>query len=309
MSEPSKQVSPMGVAADPVEDIAVESARRLAWRRAVFRFRQSSLSMLGLAMVLAVLFVAVFGSALAPFPEHIAGGVDTGNRFMPPSFAHPFGTNELGQDVLSLVMAGTRVSVLAGLGIVLIATVLGTVIGAVAGFFGGWLDEVLMRISDLQLTIPGLIFAMAVAAALGAGLFNMVIAISLGWWPGFARLVRGEVLAKREETFVVAAYAIGAHPLRILFRHILPNIISPVIVKMSLDIGFAILTVASLGFVGIGVRPPTPEWGTLLSISRSYMPDFWWTAVFPGLAMFFAIFGFNLLGDGLRDVLDPRARR
>ena len=293
----------------PSPAVPQESARRLSMRRAVFRFRQSHLSMLGAALVLLVLVIAVLGPSLAPYPDHVAGGVDTANRFKPPSWAHPFGTNELGQDVLSLVLAGTRVSVLAGLGVVVIGTIVGTLAGAVAGFAGGWWDEVLMRISDLKLTVPGLILAMAVAAALGPGIVNMVIAISLSWWPGYARLVRGEVLAKKEEVFVTAARAIGASPARILFRHIMPNIVSPIVVKMSLDMGFAILTVASLGFIGIGVRPPTPEWGTLLSVSRSYMPDFWWTAMFPGLAMFVAIFGFNLLGDGLRDVLDPRARR
>ena len=277
--------------------------------RAFFRFRQSKLSLLGGVLVTLVLFVTVFGTVLAPFPEHIAGGVDTANRFIAPSWAYPFGTNELGQDVLSLVMAGTTVSVLAGFGVVLIGSIIGTLVGAVAGFAGGWVDEVLMRLTDLTLTIPGLILAMAIAAALGSGFGNMVIAIALSWWPGYARLVRGEVLAAREEVYVMAARAIGAHPRRILFRHILPNTVSPIIVKMSLDMGFAILTVAGLGFIGIGVRPPTPEWGTLLSISRSYMPDYWWTAMAPGMAMFVAVFGFNLLGDGLRDVLDPKARR
>lgn len=286
-----------------------ESARSYAMRRGWFRFRQSGLSMLGAALVLAVLVIAVIGPWIAPFPEHIAGGVDTANRFRSPSMAHPFGTNELGQDVLSLVLAGTGVSVLAGLGVVLIGTIVGTLVGAVAGFVGGWADEVLMRLADLKLVVPGLILAMAVAAALGPGLMNMVIAIALSWWPGYARLVRGEVIARKEEVYVTAARAMGATPARVLFRHVLPNIVSPIVVKMSLDMGFAILTVASLGFIGIGVRPPTPEWGTLLSVSRSYMPDFWWTAVFPGLAMFTAIFGFNLLGDGLRDVLDPKARR
>lgn len=288
---------------------ATESARSYAFRRGWFRFRQSGLSMLGAALVVAVLFVALAGPWIAPYPEHVAGGVDTSNRFHSPSLAHPFGTNELGQDVLSLVLAGTRVSVLAGLGVVILGTLVGTLVGAIAGYVGGWTDEILMRISDLKLVVPGLILAMAVAAALGAGLFNMVIAIALSWWPGYARLVRGEVIARKEEVYVTAARAIGASPARILFRHVLPNIVSPVVVKMSLDMGFAILTVASLGFIGIGVRPPTPEWGTMLSVSRSYMPDFWWTAVFPGLAMFVAIFGFNLLGDGLRDVLDPKARR
>ena len=286
-----------------------ESARALALRRALFRFRQSGLSVLGAAIVLVVILVALFGPALAPFPDHVAGGVDTAHRFRPPGWANPFGTNELGQDVFSLVLAGTRVSVLAGLGVVVVAALVGVAAGAVAGFAGGWTDEIVMRLTDLKLVIPGLILAMAVAAAMGPGIVNMVIAISLSWWPGFARLVRGEVLAKKEEAFVTAARAIGASPARILFRHILPNVVGPVVVKMSLDMGFAILTVASLGFIGIGVRPPTPEWGTMLSVARSYMPDFWWTAVFPGLAMFLAIFGFNLLGDGLRDVLDPRARR
>jgi peptide/nickel transport system permease protein len=278
-------------------------------RRALFRFRQSKLSMLGAAVVAVVLFFTAFGTVLAPYPDQVAGAVDTANRFLPPSLTHPFGTNELGQDVLSLVMAGTTVSVLAGFGVVIIGTLIGTLVGAVAGFVGGWTDEGLMRLTDLTLTIPSLILAMAIAAALGPGFTNMVIAISLSWWPGYARLVRGEVLAAREEVYVTAARAIGANPSRILFRHILPNVVSPIIVKMSLDMGFAILTVAGLGFIGIGVRPPTPEWGTLLSLSRSYMPDYWWTAMAPGMAMFFAVFGFNLLGDGLRDILDPKARR
>ncbi len=278
-------------------------------RRALFRFRQSTLSMIGAAIVAVVLFFAVFGTVLAPFPDHVAGAVDTANQFQAPSAAHLFGTNELGQDVLSLVMAGATVSVLAGFGVVLIGSVIGTLVGAIAGFVGGWTDEGLMRLTDLTLTIPSLILAMAIAAALGPGFANMVIAISLSWWPGYARLVRGEVLAAREEVYVTAARAIGASPARILFRHILPNVVSPIIVKMSLDMGFAILTVAGLGFIGIGVRPPTPEWGTLLSLSRSYMPDYWWTAMAPGLAMFLAVFGFNLLGDGLRDILDPKARR
>ena len=235
--------------------------------------------------------------------------MNTAARFRPPSLAHPFGTNEVGQDVLSLVMAGARVSIVAGLAVVMLGTLVGTVIGAIAGYAGGWVDEVLMRLADLKLTIPGLMLAMAVAAALGAGMANMVFAIALSWWPGYARLVRAEVMARKEEMFVTAARAIGASGTRILFRHILPNVATPVIVKMSLDMGFAILTVASLGFIGIGVRPPTPEWGAMLSVARGYMPDFWWMALAPGMAIFVAVFGFNLLGDGLRDLFDPKARR
>ena len=292
-----------------IASVPVESARRLALRRAVYRFAHSPLSLIGLAMAVFLLFVAVFGAALAPYPEHITGGIRTAARFQAPSWGNPFGTNELGQDVLSLVLAGTRISVLAGLAVVMLGALVGTVAGAIAGYAGGWADDVIMRISDLKLTVPGLILAMAVAAALGPGMVNMVIAIALSWWPGYARLVRGEVMARKEEMYVTAARAIGAGPGRIVFRHILPNIMTPVIVKMSLDIGFAILTVASLGFIGIGVKPPTPEWGSLLAVARNYMPDYWWTAIFPGLAIFVAVFGFNLLGDGLRDVFDPKARR
>lgn len=285
------------------------SPRRVAWRRAVYRFGQSRLSLVGLALSSLVLAMALLGGLLAPYPEHVAGGIATGARFAPPSLAHPFGTNELGQDVLSLVLAGARVSVLAGLAVVLLGALVGTALGAIAGYAGGWTDEILMRLADLKLTVPGLILAMAVAAALGPGLLNMVVAIALSWWPGFARLVRGEVLARREEPYIVAARAVGVGRVRILLRHLLPNVLTPVIVKVSLDVGFAILAVASLGFIGIGVKPPTPEWGALLAIARNYMPDFWWMAIFPGLAIFIAVLGFNLLGDGLRDLLDPRIRR
>ena len=284
-------------------------ARAEMLRRAAYRFGRSALSMSGLVIVLVLFLLAAFGPLLAPYPEHIAGGVSTGARFGPPSAQHWFGTNEMGQDMLSLVLGGARVSVLAGLAVVLLGALAGTLVGAIAGYAGGWTDEVLMRLTDLKLTIPGLILAMAVAAALGPGIVNMVFAIALSWWPGYARLVRGEVMARKQDLYVTAARAVGAGPARIVFRHILPNVMTPVIVKMSLDMGFAILTVASLGFIGIGVKPPTPEWGSLLSVARSYMPDFWWTAIFPGLAILLAVFGFNVLGDGLRDVFDPRSRR
>jgi peptide/nickel transport system permease protein len=229
-------------------------------------------------------------------------------RFHAPDAAHWFGTNELGQDILSLVLAGARISLLSGVAVVAIGAAVGVLLGAVAGFFEGWLDEALLRLVDLVLTVPSLILAMAVAAALGPGIVNMVVAIALSWWPGYVRLVRGEVIATKGETFVVAATATGAGAARVLWRHILPNILSPVIVKMSLDVGFAVLTVASLGFIGIGVRPPTPEWGTLLAVARGNIPDYWWTAIFPGLAIFVAVFAFNLLGEGIRDRLDTRGR-
>jgi peptide/nickel transport system permease protein len=285
------------------------AARRDAWKRGLYRFRGSMLSLVGFAICAFLLLVVLVGPSLVPFPEHIVGGIAPRERFLAPSLTHLFGTNELGQDVFSLVVAGTRVSLLCGLAVVLVGASVGTLLGAISGYFGRWVDEIIMRLTDLMLTIPGLILAMAVAAALGAGTANMIIAVSLSWWPGFARLVRGEVLAKKEEAFVLAARSLGASNARLLVKHILPNIFGPVIVKMSLDMGFAILTVAALGFIGIGIKPPTPEWGSLLAIARGYMPEYWWTAMFPGLAIFLAVFGFNLLGDGLRDVLDPKSRR
>ncbi len=297
---------------DLVQDIDRSSpwaARRDAWKRGLYRFRGSTLSPVGLGICLFLLLVAAIGPYIVPYPEHVTGGIAPRLRFQPPSLRFLFGTNELGQDVFSLVVAGTRVSLLCGLAVVFVGATVGTLLGAISGYFGGWIDELIMRLTDLKLTIPGLILAMAVAAALGPGIVNMIIAVSLSWWPGFARLVRGEVLAKKEEVFVLAARALGASHYRLLRYHILPNIFGPVIVKMSLDMGFAILTVAALGFIGIGVKPPTPEWGSLLAIARGYMPEYWWTAMFPGLAIFLAVFGFNLLGDGLRDVLDPKSRR
>jgi len=285
------------------------SSRAENRRRVLHYFLRNRLAVLGLALVVALLFVALAGSSLAPYHDHIAGKVNAGMRLKPPSAAHVFGTNEVGQDVLTLVLAGARISLLAGIAVVFFGALVGTAIGAIAGYLGGWIDEVLMRFTDLMLALPSLILAMAVAAALGPSLVNMIFAIAMSWWPGYARLVRGEVLSKKEEMFVVAARAIGAGGPRILVRHVLPNVVSPIAVKMSLDIGFAILTVASLGFIGIGVRPPTPEWGLMLSIARVNMPDAWWTAIFPGLAIFTAVFAFNLLGDGLRDALDPQGRR
>lgn len=296
----------MSDAAFPKRDM---TARRENWARAFYRFRQSALSVVGLALVLALIVIALLAPWIIPYPDHVAGATNTAARFLPPNGDYWFGTNALGQDVFSLVIAGSQVSLFSGLAVVMISIAVGCVVGAISGYYGGWIDEVLMRFTDLLLTIPALILAMAVAAALGAGVLNMIIAISITWWPAYARLIRGEVIAKKEEQFVTAARALGAGTRRILGRHILPNIMSPVVVKASLDMGFAILTVASLGFVGIGVKPPTPEWGTLLSIARGDMPDYWWTALFPGFALFTAVLAFNLLGDGLRDVLDPKARR
>jgi peptide/nickel transport system permease protein len=196
-----------------------------------------------------------------------------------------------------------------GLLVVLLASSVGTVLGLVAGIGSRWVDEGIMRIADMFLAFPYLILAMAIVAALGPGLQNAMIAVAITWWPGYARLIRGQILSLKGLAYVDAARVAGAGTPRLLLRHLLPNTMSPLLVKMTSDVGFAILSTASLGFVGLGARPPSPEWGAMLASGRAYLIDHWWLATFPGLAIFLTVFGFGLLGDGLRDILDPRLRR
>ena len=204
---------------------------------------------------------------------------------------------------------GTGLALQVGIVIIFLASVIGVTIGATAGYFGGITDDLLMRITDIFLTVPALVLAIAVTAALGKGIINVMIGISLVWWPGFARLTRSLVLSLREEVYVEAAHSIGVRQIDILVRHILPNILSPIIVKMSTDFGFAVLTAAALGFIGLGAQPPTPEWGAMINDGRNYFPDDWWVSTFPGMAIFLMVFSWNLLGDGIRDLLDPRGAR
>ena len=283
---------------------AVENARRQ-----LRRFRRNRLAVAGLAIVLFLVLSAALAPVIAPYPEDAAGAVDVAAALQPPSRAHPFGTDDLGGDVLSRVLFGGRYSLSVGLAVVVLAVAIGVPLGAAAGYVGGFTNEVIMRLTDIFLTIPGIVLALAIGAALGPGLVNATIALALVWWPGFCRLAQGQVLALREQAYVEAANVVGAGRGRIVFRHILPNTLTPVIVKVSMDIGFAILTAAGLSFIGIGAQPPIPEWGAMVSLGRQFMPDWWWYATFPGLAIFLAVFAFNMLGDGLRDALDPRGQR
>jgi peptide/nickel transport system permease protein len=249
---------------------------------------------------------AVFAPLIAPYDPN---GFDAAAKFMGPSSHHLFGTDDVGRDLFSRVLYGARYSLTAGVVILTIAACVGTVVGLVAGYAGGFVNEIIMRATDIFLTIPGIVLALAIGAALGPGLRNAAIALALVWWPGFCRLTQGQVLALREQTYVEAASVVGAKQGRIVFRHILPNTLTPLIVKVSMDVGFAILTAAGLSFIGIGAQPPTPEWGAMVNTGRQFMPDWWWYATFPGLAIFLAVFGFNMLGDGVRDALDPRGVR
>ena len=288
-------------------------ARRRAgnrrWRLAAWLIGRSFASMLGLGLVVAIVGLALLGPWIVPYPEHVIGQVNLADKLKPPSMANWFGTDEVGNDILTRIIVGARLSLLVGVGITLSAAAIGVPLGILAGTAGGRTREAIMRFTDLFLSVPGLVLAIALVAALGPGIGNAMIALILVWWPGYVRLAESKALAIREEPYIEAARVVGASRLRILWRHVLPNSISPIIVKMSMDIGQAILAVASLGFIGLGAKPPTPEWGAMISIARGYLPDYWWYAVFPGLFIYLSVLGFNLLGDGLRDILDPRSHR
>lgn len=283
---------------------SLRQLRFFAWS-----FGRSPSSMLGLGIVLAFLLVAALGPWIAPYPLDAEGAMNLGNRLKPPSAQHWFGTDEMGNDLFSRVVLATRTSLWVGLTIVGIATIVGVPLGIAAGYFGGAVRTVIMRVTDVFLSVPGIVLALAIVAALGPGILNGIVALSIVWWPGYVRLVEAKALSLRNEPFVEAARAVGASDLRILAVHILPNCTSPIIVKASMDMGLAILAAASLGFIGLGAKPPAPEWGAMISVARTYMPNWWWYAVFPGFAIYLTVLGFNLFGDGLRDILDPKSNR
>jgi peptide/nickel transport system permease protein len=281
----------------------VTVGRRRRGVRLWFFLRRSPLTVAGILIVLLVVLVAVFGSLLAPYPAQTP---DYSALLAAPSHAHLFGTDQLGRDVFSRVLSGARYSILVSALVLLIGVTVGTAIGLVAGYSGSALDEALMRFTDIFLAFPFLVLAIALAATLGAGLTTTVIALGAVWWPWYARLVRAQVLTIRERVFVDAARASGVSVTRILWRHILPETMTPIIVQLSMDVGSAILAASSLSFIGLGAQPPTPEWGAMISDAQTYLREGWWIATFPGLAIALSSMGFNLLGDGLRDFWDPR---
>jgi peptide/nickel transport system permease protein len=274
----------------------------------VYTLSRSFLSVIGFCLVSVFLIIVLIGPMIITYPGDIKGTLHMDQKLRPPSSKHPFGTDEVGRDIYSRVIMGTRLSFQIGLIIIFIAMGIGVPLGIIAGYVGGWLNEIIMRVTDIFLSIPGLLLALAIVGALGPGIKNAMLALSIVWWPGYVRLVQGKTLSLREESFVEAAKSIGASRLRIIFNHILPNCTSPIIVKASMDMGMAILFAANLGFIGVGAQPPEPEWGAMISTGRNYLPDHWWMATFPGLAILITVLGFNLLGDGLRDVFDPQSR-
>lgn len=266
-------------------------------------FRANRLAVLGLLILLALLIIAAFAPWLSPQDPYAQNLAD---RLKPPSSAHWLGTDALGRDILSRLIHGSRITLFIVGTVALIAPVIGLFIGTVAGFAGGWVDQVLMRITDIFLAFPKLILALAFVAALGPGIGNAVLALAVTSWPPYARLARAETLTIRNADYIAAARLQGAGRLRLLVGHIWPLCLSSLIVRVALDMAGIILSAAGLGFLGLGAQPPMPEWGTMISDGRTYILDFWWVAAMPGLAIFVVSLAFNLLGDGLRDVLDPK---
>ena len=271
--------------------------------------KKNRLTYVSLIFILGLVVVAVIGPIVAPYPEDALGAVHPERAFRPPSFEYFFGTDEAGRDVFSRVLFGARISLWIGILVIVLTLLIGVPLGVVAGYVGGMLDESIMRVTDMFLSFPPLLLALVISAVMGASLTNSMIAIAIAWWPWYTRLARGQVVSLRERPFIEAARATGVRSLKIMFRHILPNSLTPIIVQASLDFGSVILTAASLSFLGLGAQPPTPEWGLMLSIGRYYFLDHWHLATFPGMAIFVTVLAFNLMSDGLREALSPRLRR
>jgi peptide/nickel transport system permease protein len=274
-------------------------------KRAVRHFVFNPLSLLGILFIVLLVFTGVLAPILAPYdPVEISPD----RRLAPPSSANWLGTDEVGRDILSRVIHGARISLEIGVTIVFFAAAIGLIIGLVSGYFGGVLDQTLMRFTDMFMSFPTLILAIAMTAALGPSLFNAVLAMIIVWWPIYARLIRGEVLAVKEKEYIRAIRALGARPFKIIFFHVLPNTIDVVVIRASIDFGNAVMFCAALSFIGLGAQPPQPEWGAMVTTGRDYLRDAWWLVTFPGLAIFLTVMGFNLFGDSLRDFLDPKLR-
>jgi peptide/nickel transport system permease protein len=276
------------------------------WRDVLHRLFRDKKAMVGLILVAIIVLSVVFANFLTPYDY---AAQDFVNRCQMPSFAHLLGTDDKGRDILSRILYGGRISLLVALMSVVISVVVGGLLGAIAGYFGGATDTIVMRIMDIIMAIPSILLAVAISAALGTGVVNTAIAISIAGVPASARLLRSTIITIRENEFVEAARANGSTDARIIFKHILPNTLSPVIVDSTLRIGMSILQISSLSFIGLGVQPPTPEWGSMMASGRSLIRDFWPLVTFPGIAIVLTLLGFNLLGDGLRDALDPRLKR
>ncbi len=287
---------------DELSDLKKRSQMKDIWRR----LKRNKLAMVGMFIVFILIFCAIFADYIAPYDY---AQTDLSNTFAYPSAQHLLGTDNFGRDILSRIIYGGRISLLVAVLAVIAGLTVGGILGLIAGYFGSICENVIMRLMDLILAIPGFLLAVCISAALGSGIVNTIIAISVGAVPGYARMMRAIVMSIRDQEYVESAKVSGASNLRTMLKHILPNTLSPIIVESTLRVGACIMMISSLSFIGLGVQPPTPEWGSMLSSGREYIRDFYPMVIFPGLAIMATLFGFNLFGDGLRDALDPRLKR
>jgi peptide/nickel transport system permease protein len=272
------------------------------------RFLADRTAVLGLGLILTLILVAILAPVLAPFPDDVRE-FHTAARLRPPNDVNWFGTDRMGSDIFSRILFGARITITIAVIAVGAAVLIGVPLGLVAGYFGGFFSDLLMRVSDIFLAVPQIILAIAIAQTLGPSIENVILALSATYWPFWARLVYAETRSLKNEVFIESAVALGASPARVILLHVLPNIASAIIVRTSIGMGATILTAAALGFLGLGAPPPTPEWGRMIAEAREFLPEAWWYATAPGFAILLVVMGFNLLGDGLRDILDPRIRR
>ena len=307
----SKQIKAEAVLNEPYENQVVQ--QRTLFQETWMRFRRSKTAMFGLCFLLVLVVISV-GTLVIDlvsnnsFYDAYVVAQDPVNRLQGPSGSHILGMDELGRDILMRILWGARYSLFMSLLSIGFALVLGGMLGAIAGYFGGVIDNAIMRIMDILLSMPSMLLALTVVAALGTSTFNVVVAVGISFIPTFARVLRSSVLQVKENEYIEAAKAIGANDFRIITKFVIPNSLAPIIVQGTLGVANAILTIASLSFVGLGVQPPTPEWGAMLSSARTYMREAWHITVFPGIAVMLAILSLNLMGDGLRDALDPKLK-
>jgi peptide/nickel transport system permease protein len=268
--------------------------------------RANPLLAVGAVTAAAIIVVAVAAPLLAPFPADAGSATHPFQVLRPPSARHLFGTDQVGRDVLSRVIYGARISPLVAVIVLVIACVIGIPLGVAAGYFGGWVDEVIMRVTDVFLAFPSLLLALALAAVLPPSLTSLTIAIAVTWWPWYTRLIRGQAASVAGRAYIDSCRVLGIRPWRIILRHVLPNSVTPLIVQVSLDVGGVILTASALSFLGLGAQDPTPDWGLMIAEGQNYFTTDWWVVTFPGIAILATAFAFNLIGDGLRDLMDPK---
>ncbi len=282
--------------------------KRGQWIEVWRRLKRNKMALFGLGILVVLVLLAIFADVIADY-DNVVIKQNLSQRLQGPSRAHWLGTDEFGRDIFARLIHGTRVSLQVGIIAVGISIIIGGILGAIAGYYGGKLDNTIMRIMDIFLAVPSILLAIAIVSALGPSIINLMLAISISSVPSYARIVRASVLSIRDQEFIEAAKAIGASNTRIIFKHIIPNSLAPVIVQATLGVASAILSTAGLSFIGLGIQPPAPEWGSMLSGGRQYLRYAWWVTTFPGVAIMITILSLNLLGDGLRDALDPRLKQ